>query len=142
MTAIHSSVRNREHKTRAFKAVQTARVTHPGIMGNMDGTRRSFAVIRNTTALLMAAALAGSISSTIYVTSAVAQPQAGLCEREMMRASSLYGVPLGMLYSVGLTETGKRGSLQPYAMNVEGKAVFSNSMAEAIQKFEQVSRSG
>jgi soluble lytic murein transglycosylase-like protein len=60
----------------------------------------------------------------------------------MMRASSKYGVPLGMLYSVGLTETGRRGSLQPYAMNVEGKAVFSNSAAEAIQRFEAASRSG
>ncbi|MEE1655369.1 transglycosylase SLT domain-containing protein [Microvirga sp. CF3062] len=60
----------------------------------------------------------------------------------MMRASALYGVPLGMLYSVGLTETGRRGSLQPYAMNVEGKAVFSNSATEAIHKFEQASRSG
>jgi soluble lytic murein transglycosylase-like protein len=97
---------------------------------------------RNRIGLLIAAALAGSTSSAIHVTSAVAQPQAGLCEREMMRASALYGVPLGMLYSVGLTETGKRGSLQPYAMNVEGKAVFSNSAIEAIQKFEQVSRSG
>ena len=66
----------------------------------------------------------------------LAQSQAGLCEREMMRASAKYGVPLGMLYSVGLTETGRRGSLQPYAMNVEGKAVFSNSAAEAIQHFE------
>ncbi|MBF9195889.1 transglycosylase SLT domain-containing protein [Microvirga terrestris] len=97
---------------------------------------------RNRIGLLIAVALAGSTSSAVYVTSAAAQPQSGLCEREMMRASALYGVPLGMLYSVGLTETGKRGSLQPYAMNVEGKAVFSNSAIEAIQKFEQASRSG
>jgi soluble lytic murein transglycosylase-like protein len=60
----------------------------------------------------------------------------------MMRASSKYGVPLGMLYSVGLTETGRRGSLQPYAMNVEGKAVFSNSAAEAMQRFAEASRGG
>lgn len=97
---------------------------------------------RSRIGLLMAAALAGSTSSAIHVIPAVAQPQSGLCEREMMRASALYGVPLGMLYSVGLTETGNRGSLQPYAMNVEGKAVFSNSAFEAIQKFEQASRSG
>ncbi|WP_162820236.1 transglycosylase SLT domain-containing protein [Microvirga calopogonii] len=74
--------------------------------------------------------------------SAVAQSPSGLCEREMMRASAKYGVPIGMLYSVGLTETGRRGSLQPYAMNVEGKAVFSNSAAEAMQRFEEASRSG
>lgn len=97
---------------------------------------------QNKIGLLIAAALAGFTSNAGSVTPVVAQPQAGLCEREMMRASATYGVPLGMLYSVGLTETGRRGSLQPYAMNVEGKAVFSNSAAEAIQKFEQASRSG
>ncbi|WP_239467988.1 transglycosylase SLT domain-containing protein [Microvirga arvi] len=97
---------------------------------------------RRKIGFLIAAALAGFTSSTASPTPAVAQPQAGLCEREMTRASAIYGVPLGMLYSVGLTETGKRGSLQPYAMNVEGKAVFSSSATEAIQKFEQASRSG
>ncbi|WQO29573.1 transglycosylase SLT domain-containing protein [Microvirga lotononidis] len=76
------------------------------------------------------------------VAPAFAQSPSGMCEREMMRASSKYGVPIGMLYSVGLTETGRRGSLQPYAMNVEGKAVFSNSAAEAMQRFEEASRSG
>ena len=60
----------------------------------------------------------------------------------MIRASAKYGVPLGMLYSVGLTETGRRGSLQPYAMNIEGRAVFADSAAKAIQHFEAASRSG
>jgi soluble lytic murein transglycosylase-like protein len=92
--------------------------------------------------LLAVAILAGSTFSSWISTPAVAQSPAGQCEREMMRASSKYGVPLGMLYSVGLTETGRRGSLQPYAMNVEGKAVFSNSAAEAIQRFEEASRGG
>jgi soluble lytic murein transglycosylase-like protein len=92
--------------------------------------------------LLAVAILAGSTFSSWISTPAMAQSPAGQCEREMMRASSKYGVPLGMLYSVGLTETGRRGSLQPYAMNVEGKAVFSNSAAEAIQRFEEASRGG
>ncbi|MCG7392040.1 transglycosylase SLT domain-containing protein [Microvirga sp. ACRRW] len=60
----------------------------------------------------------------------------------MLRASAKYGVPLGMLYSVGLTETGRRGSLQPYAMNIEGRAVFANSLGEAVQQFEQARRAG
>ena len=92
--------------------------------------------------LLALAIMAGSTFSSWISTPALAQSPAGQCEREMMRASSKYGVPLGMLYSVGLTETGRRGSLQPYAMNVEGKAVFSNSAAEAIQRFEEASRGG
>ena len=73
---------------------------------------------------------------------AQAQSVNQLCEREMLRASAKYGVPVGMLYSVGLTETGRRGSLQPYAMNVEGRAVFANSLGEAVQHFEEARRSG
>jgi len=91
---------------------------------------------------LAAAALVGFTFNAWMAAPAVAQSPSGLCEREMMRASSKYGVPIGMLYSVGLTETGRRGSLQPYAMNVEGKAVFSNSAAEAMQRFEEASRGG
>lgn len=59
-----------------------------------------------------------------------------VCEQEMLRASEQHQVPLGVLYAVGLTETGRKGSLQPYALNVEGKALYSNSAAEAIRKFE------
>lgn len=65
-----------------------------------------------------------------------------LCEAEIKRASAKYGVPLGMLYSVGLTETGVRGSLHPYALNIEGRAVFANSRAEARRRLEQAHQSG
>lgn len=64
------------------------------------------------------------------------------CEREMLRASQKYKVPLAVLYAVGLTETGRKGSMQPYAMNVDGKAVFSRDMAEAQRKFESFRTSG
>ncbi len=64
------------------------------------------------------------------------------CEREMMRAAQQYKVPIGVLYAVGLTETGKKGSLQPYAMNVEGRAQYSNSIAEALRAFEDARKQG
>lgn len=35
----------------------------------------------------------------------------------MQRAATKYDIPIGILYAVGLTETGHRDSLQPYAMN-------------------------
>ncbi len=54
-----------------------------------------------------------------------------ICEREMVAASRRYDVPLGVLYAVGLTETGRRDSLQPYALNIEGKALFLSSAREA-----------
>ncbi|TDQ29614.1 transglycosylase-like protein with SLT domain [Phyllobacterium brassicacearum] len=60
-----------------------------------------------------------------------------LCEREMHRASTKYDVPIGILYAVGLTETGHRESLQPYAMNIEGRALFMPSAAAAVAKFDE-----
>src|SRR6202167_539740 len=64
------------------------------------------------------------------------------CEREMTRASAQHGVPLNVLYSVGLTETGSRNGLSPYDMNVDGQAVHSASLAEAMARFEQAKGRG
>ena len=118
------------------------RVDRGTMTNGMAMKEQGFATMRATTALLSLAALAAFTFSAVEPSQADSQPDSRTCEREMMRASSKYGVPLGMLYSVGLTETGRRGSLQPYAMNVEGKAVFSNSAVEAIGKFEAARRSG
>ncbi|WP_100003753.1 transglycosylase SLT domain-containing protein [Phyllobacterium zundukense] len=65
-----------------------------------------------------------------------------LCEREMHRASTKYDIPTGILYAVGLTETGHKDSLQPYAMNIEGRAVFMPSAAAAVVKFNEVHSQG
>ena len=64
------------------------------------------------------------------------------CEREMTRASAQHGVPLNVLYSVGLTETGSRNELSPYDMNVDGASVHSTSLAEAMARFEQAKGRG
>jgi len=58
-----------------------------------------------------------------------------VCEREMVRAATVHDVPLGVLYAVGMTESGRRGSLQPYAMNIEGRAHFAASAVEAVSEF-------
>lgn len=57
------------------------------------------------------------------------------CEREMTRAAAASGVPLNVLYSVGLTETGVRGELGPFDMNVDGRAVPSRTLQEALARF-------
>lgn len=51
-------------------------------------------------------------------------------------------MPAGILYSVGLAETGRKGSLQPYALNIEGKAVFAGSEAEALSTFTAARAAG
>lgn len=66
----------------------------------------------------------------------------GACEREIQSAAAKYGIPEGILYSVGLTETGRKGSLHPYALNVEGKVLYPSSEREAILAFERAQRSG
>jgi soluble lytic murein transglycosylase-like protein len=67
---------------------------------------------------------------------------AGPCEREMARAAQLYGIPLGILYAVGLTETGRRGALYPYALGAEGQTVFAKNMKDAMASFEAMRQRG
>ncbi len=61
---------------------------------------------------------------------------AGACEREIQAAAAKYGIPEGILYSVGLTETGRKGSLYPWALNIEGKAFFPETPSMALQTFQ------
>lgn len=65
-----------------------------------------------------------------------------VCEAEIQAAARKYQVPEGILYSVGLTETGRKGRLSPYAMNIEGKPVFASSVAAALAQFEAAKRDG
>ncbi|MEZ5811886.1 MAG: transglycosylase SLT domain-containing protein [Rhizobiaceae bacterium] len=59
-----------------------------------------------------------------------------------MAAAGRYHIPVGILYAVGLTETGRKGSLQPYALNIAGKAVFTDSPAEAKKAFRKAQAGG
>lgn len=87
---------------------------------------------------LLIALAAASISSLATVQALASNA----CEAEILRASERYGVPAGILYSVGLTETGRKGSLQPYALNIAGRAVFARSEREAVAAFETARRQG
>lgn len=73
---------------------------------------------------------------------AFARVEAKICEAEIQAAARKFNVPEGILYSVGLTETGRKGTLSPYAMNIEGRAVFSGSVASAMAEFDAAKRQG
>ncbi len=60
----------------------------------------------------------------------------------MIRAARENDVPVAVLYAVALTETGQRGALHAYAMNVHGRPVFNASLAEALATFDQARRQG
>jgi soluble lytic murein transglycosylase-like protein len=64
------------------------------------------------------------------------------CERQMKHASAKYEVPLGVLYAVGLTESGRKDSLQPFALNIEGRPYFATSVADGVREFEDARKSG
>jgi soluble lytic murein transglycosylase-like protein len=65
-----------------------------------------------------------------------------VCEREMARAAAKHGVPLGMLYAVGLAETGRRDSMRPYALNIEGRAFYDLDKQEAVRQVQAARMAG
>ena len=65
-----------------------------------------------------------------------------ICEREMATAAQEERIPLGVLYAVGLTETGRKGALHPYALNIEGKSVFAASREDALAEFNRARNRG
>ena len=67
---------------------------------------------------------------------------ADACAREMVQAARRYDVPLGMLYAVGLTETGQKGFLQPYALNVDGHAIYGIDERTALEQFARAKAAG
>jgi soluble lytic murein transglycosylase-like protein len=58
------------------------------------------------------------------------------CEREMSRAAIRHQIPLSVLYAVGLTETGRSGSLMPYSLNIDGISVTAANLQDGIRQFE------
>ncbi|MEP9399832.1 lytic transglycosylase domain-containing protein [Mesorhizobium sp. KR2-14] len=87
---------------------------------------------------LLATVFISSVAASSVAAAAAGNP----CEPEILRAADRYGVPVGILYAVGLTETGRKGSLQPNAMNIEGKAVFPKSRSDALTAFNAARRDG
>ena len=95
--------------TNANRFIEPARATVGEAGGGARRSGRSARLSARLFSLLAAPAGAGSLA----------------CEREMTRAAAETGVPLNVLYSVGLTETGHRGELGLYDMNVDGREVHS-----------------
>jgi soluble lytic murein transglycosylase-like protein len=60
----------------------------------------------------------------------------------MARAAQRHNVPLGVLYAVGLSETGRKGQLNPYALNVDGRTVLAAGLRDAVARFADEKRKG
>lgn len=70
------------------------------------------------------------------------EAEPNVCEQELVRAAAIHNVPIGMLYAIGLSESGRRGSLQPYALNVDGRAAYELSKPEAMRAFRKAQLGG
>jgi soluble lytic murein transglycosylase-like protein len=82
-----------------------------------------------------------TFAAALSISSASAHAE-GPCEREMARAARLHSVPLGVLYAVGLSETGRKGMLNPYALNVDGRTVLARDLRDAVARFAEEKRKG
>ena len=60
----------------------------------------------------------------------------------MSLAARRHGVPLGVLYAVGLSETGRKGVLNPYALNIDGKTALAADLRSAVARFAEAKRNG
>lgn len=64
------------------------------------------------------------------------------CEREIAVAAQRYAIPLAVFYAVGLNETGSKGRLQPFSMNIDGRAATNASLDEALRTFRDAQSKG
>lgn len=71
-----------------------------------------------------------------------AAPRTTSCEHEIADAAKRYGIPLAVFYAVGLNETGTKGRLQPFSMNIDGKPSTNASLAEALTAFHVAKAAG
>ena len=64
------------------------------------------------------------------------------CEREIAAAARRYGIPLAVFYAVGLNETGSKGRLQPFSMNIDGRAAANATLEGALRAFREAKAGG
>lgn len=85
--------------------------------------------------------LAAVILVAMSASGAAAAPRdlkLGVCEAEIARASAKFGVPLPILYAVGLTESGGNGTLQPLLVATKTVSYVGKSVPDAIRKFNEI----
>lgn len=92
--------------------------------------------------MTMRAALSTAWAVIFMSSATIALAGDNACEREMLRAAQKHGVPLGMLYAVGLAETGRGDSLRPYALNIEGRSIYDIDKPEALRRFDMARKAG
>lgn len=78
----------------------------------------------------------------VCIFSGASRAELNVCEQELVRAAATHNVPLGMLYAIGLSESGRGGQLQPYALNIDGRAAYDLTKPEALRAFRKAQLGG
>ena len=60
----------------------------------------------------------------------------------MFAAARRYNVPLSVLYAVGMTESGRKGRMSPWAMNIDGVSHASPTLQQGVEAFRRAKRAG
>src|ERR1700679_1297541 len=97
-----------------------------------EGASRVVGTIRRPAATRRGPLRAAALALCLFDALAARAAPLPVCEQQMTRAAEVYDIPLQILYSVGLTETGNRGTLNPYDMNVDGRAVHSTNLKKGL----------
>ncbi len=83
-----------------------------------------FAIIALTTGPLFNANAFGSVP----------KGKSSDCLKHIFEAEETYGIPSGLLLAISLVESGKNGSPHPYALNLNGRSVYSSNIQHASQQ--------
>ena len=112
-------------------------------VGKARATPRNAARRRRTGRPKMLLWSAAALLCSFEASATCAEPALpATCERDIAGAARRYGIPLAVFYAVGLNESGVRGRLQPFAMNIDGRAVVHASLAEALDGFRNAKAGG
>ena len=89
---------------------------------------------RRSTQKALFASIVGFTCSVLTGAAVAAEP-AQTCEAVMAGAAQRYKIPLAVFYAVGLVETGGRNGLQPFALNIDGRASANATLSDGLRSF-------
>ncbi|TCT07916.1 transglycosylase SLT domain-containing protein [Aquabacter spiritensis] len=91
---------------------------------------------------IAALAIVATIAASPLDAAPAGEAKLGVCEAEIAHASQKFGVPLAILYAVGLTESGGSGTLQPLLVATKTISYVGKSRADAIRRFHEIRATG
>lgn len=115
---------------------------NPAATGRAGEGRRETMTSNLCSAILVLCLQMAPLEFTSDALAQAAAVPAVSCEREIAVAAHRYDIPLAVFYAVGLNETGSKGRLQPFSMNIDGRAATNASLDDALRTFRAAQSKG